>query len=634
LQYHELRFAASPDHASRRETETVDNILARLKETPIVFDGAMGTMIYSKGVFINTCYDELCLTNPQLISAIHREYIQVGAEAIETNSFGANRIKLAEYGLADRAAEINHRAAQIAREAAGDTIYVAGSVGPCLRPGQALQADRDRALVSEAFEEQIQALAAAGVDLILLETFFGLDELRIAARIARASGLPVFASFTIGIGGETALGIRIEDMVAALDTDENVDAIGINCGIGPAPAYDALERALPLTRKPFLVMPNAGLPQQVDGRMIYMTSPEYFTEYAKRFIELGVRGVGGCCGTTPEHVRMAARALGGMSGVKKYLDVRTYAPEEIEVEPVAPERKSRLAAKMLRGEKVSCIEIVPPRSTDLSPMVEKAALCQRHGIDTMNIPDSPRATSRVSPMIAAIAIQERAGIEAIVHYCCRDRNLIGMQSDLIGGYAAHLHNFLIITGDPPKLGDYPDATGVFDVDSIGLTRVVWNLNHGRDIGGSVLDPPTGIFLGVGANPCAVEIRRELERLRLKINAGAEFAVTQPVWDTDALMRFLDAVSRFERPIPVLAGIWPLVSYKNAEFLHNEVPGVTVPAAVMERMKRCSTKEEGVREGIAIAREIVERVESSVAGFQVSAPFGRVETALRVLGKID
>ncbi|MBN1867774.1 bifunctional homocysteine S-methyltransferase/methylenetetrahydrofolate reductase [Candidatus Sumerlaeota bacterium] len=612
----------------------MEDILTRIKDIPVVFDGAMGTMIYSRGVFINTCYDELCLVNPQLILEIHREYVQAGAEAIETNSFGANRIKLAPHGLADRAVEINERAARIARDAAGDSVYVAGSVGPCLRPGQALEFERERTLVSEAFEEQIRALVAGGVDLILLETFFGLDELRIAARNARASGLPVFASFTVGLHGETVLGNRIEDMVAALDADENVDAIGINCGIGPAPAYDALERALPLTRKPFIVMPNAGLPQEVDGRMIYMTSPEYFTEYAKRFIELGVKGVGGCCGTTPEHIRMAARALGGMSGVKRYLDVRTYTPEEIQVEAVAPERKSRLAAKMLRGEKVSCIEIVPPRSTDLSPMVEKAALCRRHGVDTINVPDSPRATSRVSPMIAAIAIQERAEIEAIVHYCCRDRNLIGMQSDLIGGYAAGLHNFLIITGDPPKIGDYPDATGVFDVDSVGLARVVWNLNHGRDIGGSVLDPPTGLFVGVGANPCAVEMRREMERFRRKIDSGAEFAVTQPVWDTDALLRFLDTVSGFERPIPIVAGIWPLVSFKNAEFLHNEVPGVTVPDAVMERMRRCSTKQEGTEEGIAIAREIVARVESCVAGFQVSAPFGRVETALRVLGRID
>ncbi len=607
------------------------NILERMKESPLLFDGAMGTMIYERGVFLNTCFDELCLSNPKLVSQIHREYVEAGADVIETNTFGANRIMLRPYGLSEKVEAINRQAVKLAREAAGDSVYVAAAVGPCIRPDQVMP-EEHIAEVEAAFEEQISTLASEGVDLVVLETFTNLRELQLAARTARRHGLAVLASFVLNERGETAVGTSAETMTQTLSADRNVDAVGINCGTGPAGVFDALQAVLPLTSKPFVVMPNAGLPRDVAGRMIYLTSPEYFTEYAKKFIEIGVRGVGGCCGTTPAHIRMAARAVKSMSGVKKHIKVRPLARQESLVHVVPTEKKSRLARKVTGGEKVSSVEILPPRSWDMTEMLKKVSRCAGAGVDAINIPDGPRASARVSPMIAALTIRREVGIEPILHYCCRDRNLIGMQSDLLGGFAAGLANFLIITGDPPKLGDYPDVTGVFDVDAIGLTQVVANLNRGFDIGGNPISPPTGIFIGVGANPCAVDLEREIDRYYRKIDAGAEFAITQPVFDVEALLRFLDRVERHSRRIPVLAGVWPLISYKNAEFMNNEVPGVVVPKEVLTRMARCRSKEEGQRVGIEIARKIVEQVSPRVCGFQVSAPLGNVEIALAVLGK--
>jgi len=510
-------------------------------------------------------------------------------------------------------------------------VYVAGAVGPCIRPDQ-IMPDEHAVEVEEAFAEQIGALVAEGVDLVILETFTHLKELRLAARAAKRLGAVVLASFALNDRRETAVGMKAGAIARELSADGNVDAVGINCGTGPAGVFDALQSVLPQVAKPVVVMPNAGFPRDVGGRLLYLTSPEYFTEYAKKYIELGVRGVGGCCGTTPAHIRMASRAIKSLSGVKKHVEVRPLTQQGVLVQVIPPERKSRLARKMLEGGKVTSVEIVPPRSSDLSGMLAKVKQCAEAGVDAINIPDGPRASARISPMIAAITILKEVGIEPILHYCCRDRNLIGMQSDLLGGYAAGLANFLIITGDPPKVGDYPQATGVFDVDAIGLTQVAANLNRGFDIGGNPIDPPTGIFIGVGANPCAVELPREIDRYFRKIDAGAEFAITQPVFDVEALFRFLDRVEGTTRRIPVIAGVWPLVSYKNAEFMNNEVPGVVVPREILDHMARCRTKEESRRAGIDIARRTIERVSPRVSGFQVSAPLGSVETALAVLGK--
>ncbi len=605
------------------------SIIERMQSAPVVFDGAMGTIIYSRGVFINRCFDEVCLTDPDLVRSVHAEYISAGADVIETNTFGANRIWLRGYGLAEKTVDINLAGARLAREAAGDDVYVAGSVGPCLRAGQILTAEHTED-VRAAYKECTQALAEGGVDFILLETFTNIDELLLAASVAVETSLPVIALFTVDASGETAQGRKVEDIVPRLSKCEHIDAIGMNCGTGPAPLYRAAEKAIPLTSKPFILMPNAGLPQEIEGRMLYLATPEYFTSYAKKFIELGASGVGGCCGTTPDHIRDAARTIHSLSGVKHHIEITAVEPRDVGVKAMPMEKKSRFGGKLARGERVTSIEIMPPRSCNLDPMLDKVRICHEAGIDAINIPDGPRASARISPMITSIAIQDKIGIEPILHYCCRDRNLIGMQSDILGGYAAGLSNFLIITGDPPKIGNYPNVTGVFDVDAVGLTQVTSNLNHGIDIGGSAIDPPCGILIGVGVNPCAVEMERELDRYRRKIEAGAEYAITQPVFDPEALFRFQDAVSHFPKTIPIVAGVWPLTSFKNAEFMKNEVPGVEVPDSILERMRKCSSREDGIAMGCEIAREICAVIEGSVSGFQVSAPFGKVELAVDVL----
>ncbi|MBT3378198.1 MAG: bifunctional homocysteine S-methyltransferase/methylenetetrahydrofolate reductase [Lentisphaerae bacterium] len=607
----------------------VNSFLNAIRKTPLMFDGAMGTRLYEKGVFINTCYDELNLTNPKLVAEIHQEYRDAGADVIETNTFGANAIKLAEHGLANRVRDINRIGVELARKAAGADAYVAGSVGPTLRLGRMWQSGKTEP-IREAFSEQIAALAEAGADLLMLETFDSLAELQLAAGIAAEAGLPVIASFSVNAQGDTIRQRSVEAMVSVLSDNSDVDVIGLNCGVGPAAAYDAAVRAVPLTAKPFIVMPNAGMPREVEGRMIYLTSPEYFTSYAKRFVELGIRGIGGCCGTGPSHIREAGKAIRSLSGVKRHITVQSMPETDIIVDVVPPEKRSRFAARLAAGRKVTSIELLPPRSCDLGPLLAKTRECHEAGIDAINIPDGPRASARVSPMIAAMAILNEVGIEPILHYCCRDRNLIGMQSDLMGAQVAGLRNILIITGDPPKLGDYPDATGVFDVDSIGLTRVAANLNHGIDLGTNPVDPPTSIFIGIGANPCALSMDTEVERYVAKVEAGAHFAITQPIFDPEALLRFLDRVEAHEKTIPVVAGVWPLVSYKNAEFMRNEIPGVEVPDHVMERMSRCRTKEEGIQTGVELSRDICAEIADRVAGFQVSAPFGRVQIALSVL----
>jgi homocysteine S-methyltransferase len=601
-----------------------------MTERPLIFDGAMGTMIYSKGVFINTCYEHLCLTNPDLVSGIHEAYIAAGADVIESNSYGANRIKLEGHGLAEQLEAINRAAVHLAREAAGSDALVAGSVGPCLKSDQLFE-DRHADELEACFREQMAVLADEGIDLFLIETFTHIKEAQLAARIAGSFGLPVFVSMTVGKDGENPRGEKIEQLIRAMEADAHVDGMGINCGVGPAAAFSIAERALPLTTKPFTVMANAGIPQLVEGRMIYMSTPEYFTEYARRMIELGVRGVGGCCGTTPEHIAMTAKNVKSLTGVKQHVSIASHTGRELPETTVIPmPDKCAFGAKLANGETVTSVEITPPRSIDLQPMLDKCRTCRDAGIDAINIPDGPRASARISPMVAALAVEREVGIETVLHYCCRDRNLIGMQSDLLGGYAGGLRNYLIITGDPPKLGDYPDSSAVFDVDAVGLTQVVNNLNHGMDVGGNTIDPPTGILIGVGANPCAVEPERELQHYLNKIAAGAEYAITQPVFDPEALLRFLDDAESRGASIPVVAGVWPLVSLRNAEFLASEVPGVEVPASILERMSHAKTKEDGRKLGIEIAREIRAAIADRVAGYQVSAPFGLVDLSLQVL----
>ena len=612
------------------------NFLDKLRNDVLIFDGAMGTMIYQRGVFVNVCYDDLSLTQPQMILGIHKEYVDAGADVIETNTFGANRIKLAAYGLAERVTDMNRAAVRLAREAAGSNVYVAASVGPCFAPEQK-PSGQQMADMELAFDEQLAILAAEGIDLVVLETFSDLAQLQVAARLARKHHLTVLASYMLDPqAGEGKDPFEL-DVARRLQADPNVDIVGLNCGRGPADLLGSVRTVVGATTKPVVVMPNAGGPSEVGGRMLYLNSPEYFTEYCKRYVEIGVRGVGGCCGTTPAHIRMAARAIRTMSGVKQFIDVTTAPVPEVGGKAVAPvvmvpfAEKSPFAAKLASGAQVTSVELLPPQSgAGLKGFIEKCKICEEAGIDAINLPDGPRASARMSVMATAFSMMQTVKIEPIPHYCCRDRNLIAMQSDLLGGYALGLKTFLFITGDPPKLGNYPDATGVFDLDAIGLTQLASNLNHGFDAGGQSIGKPTAMVIGVGANPVSVEMDREILRFYGKIDAGAEYAITQPVFDVEALLRFLERANKHASPIPIIIGIYPLLSFKNAEFMHNHVPGVSVPESILTRMSKRVDKEDAIKEGIEIAREIRQQIGASVAGFQVSAPLGRVNTALSVL----
>ncbi|MBQ2645336.1 bifunctional homocysteine S-methyltransferase/methylenetetrahydrofolate reductase [bacterium] len=606
------------------------SIIDKLIETPLIFDGAMGTVIYEKGVFVNACFDELNITNAKLIKSIHKEYVDAGCDVILTNTFGANKFKLEKYGLAEKIYDINFNGAKIAKEIAGEKIYVLGSVGPCLNNDSVITVENiDN--IKENYNIQIQALKDGGVNGIIFETFNNIEELEIAVEIVKNKQLPVIASLSCTKEKETLSGLNIKDAIIHLDKNPNIDAIGLNCTIGPHAMLSVLEDVIKLTSKPFIAQPNAGQPQNIDGRMIYMATPEYFTTYCQNYIRLGVRGVGGCCGTNASHIKEMAKTIKALSGVKKHVQIGNIKNENTVNIAIKPkEEKSNFAKKLFSGEKVSTIEITPPRSVILDTMLEKVRLCKEAGIDAINIPDGPRASSRISPMVASLVIEKEIGMETILHYCCRDRNLIGMQSDLLGGYAAGLKNYLIITGDPPKLGDYPDATAVFDIDAVGLTKVVYNLNHGQDIAGNVINPPTAILIGVGANPCAVDKEKELQHLYNKYNAGAEYVITQPIFDYKELLKFIENANKKGINLPFVAGIWPLVSLKNALFLKNEVPGVVIPDEVINRMEKAKTKDDGIKIGIDIAREIKEKIHSYVNGYQISAPFGKTELALEVL----
>ena len=606
------------------------SFLERIKSTPLIFDGAMGTVLYEKGIFLNTCYDELNLINPDLIRNIHQGYVDAGADVILTNTFGANRIKLEKFGLADKVVEINQAGVRLAKEVNVDG-YVLASVGSNLRSGEILTSENINK-IKESYKEQISVLAESDIDGIIFETFFDLEELILAASIAKEYNLVVVASMTLNKELETPKGLDIVFALEKLDKSADIDVLGLNCSIGPHAMLSAVEKVINKITKPLVVQPNAGHPQKLDGRMIYLSTPEYFTSYCKNYINLGVMGVGGCCGTNAEHIKEMSRTIKALTGVKKHVEISKIElkhDSDIVVTPTI--EKSSFAKKLFsKNDRVVSIEITPPRSIDLTPMLEKVKKCKDFGVDAINIPDGPRASARISPMVAAVMIEQKIGIEVILHYCCRDRNLIGMQSDLLGGFAAGIKNYLVVTGDPPKLGNYPEATAVFDVDAVGLTKVIHNLNYGQDIAGNDITPPTSILIGVGANPCAVNLDKEIQHFYNKIDAGAEYVMTQPVFDADMLLRFIDKTSNYKKTIPVVAGIWPLVSLKNALFLKNEVPGVEIPDSIIDRMAKAKTKEDGLKFGVEIAHEIKEKIDSYVQGYQISAPFGKVDLALNVV----
>ncbi|HEU4456226.1 MAG TPA: bifunctional homocysteine S-methyltransferase/methylenetetrahydrofolate reductase [Longimicrobium sp.] len=603
---------------------------------PHLFDGAMGTMLYSKGVYINRCYDELNVSQPDLVRDVHRAYAKAGAEILETNSYGANRPKLARHGLEDRVSEINEAAARVARQAAGDRVCVAGAIGPLglrIEPYGPTSTAEARGF----FREQAAALAAGGADLFVLETFADLEEIRQAILGARdaAPDLPIVAQMVIREDGRTLYGTDAA-MIAERLAEWGAEVVGLNCSVGPSAMLNAAERMLGATDRPLSMQPNAGLPRDVDGRTIYMASPEYMGEYTARLLRRGVRFVGGCCGTTPEHTARMSAALRMLAPARAArIEVTAPEPDAPVVEPIPLAARSEWGAKLARGEFLTTVEIVPPRGINPDAMLEGVRLLKAAGVDGVNVPDGPRAQSRMGALATALLIQQRVGIEPVIHYCCRDRNLLGMLSDLLGAQALGLRNFLFITGDPPKMGPYPDATAVFDIDAIGLTNLAARLNRGLDPGGNVLGEPTSFVIGVGVNPGAEDFEHEMRRFYWKVDAGAEYAITQPVFDLRQLERFVRHIDREGLKIPIVAGIWPLVSARNAEFLANEVPGVVVPEEVMARMRRASAegKEQGTEEGTRIAREMLADARGMIQGVQVSAPFGRVPLALKVFEAI-
>jgi homocysteine S-methyltransferase len=604
---------------------------------PVLADGAMGTVLYARGVTINRCYDELNLTDPGLILAVHEEYLQAGAEILETNTFGANRFRLGRHGLADKVAEINAAGVRIARQAvehlkdkqAGEA-WVAGALGPLgvrLEPLGKTSLDEAR----EAFAEQIRALAGAGVDFLVIETMPALNEAHEALKAAQetAPELPVLVMVTVD--DETnCLDGASPTQAAALLTEWGANAIGVNCSTGPATVLTAIEAMRAATTLPLAALPNAGMPRAIEGRNIYLCSPEYMASFARKAITAGVQFVGGCCGTTPNHIRAMRSAMRAIDAQAR-VEVTGKAPELTTETPPAPlGARSRIGALIESGSFVTLVEIVPPRGIDCVKEIEGARLLAGLGVHAINVPDSPRASARMSAQSLCIQIQQHTDVETILHYTCRDRNLLSIQSDLLGASSIGLHNILCLTGDPPKLGNYPDATAVFDVDSIGLVNIVRRLNYGLDIGSNSIGASTNFTIGVAANPGVPDIEHELRRFAYKVEAGAEYAITQPVFDLRLLENFLKRIE--EHRIPVIAGIWPLTSLRNAEFMKNDLR-VSMPEEIMLRMAQADSPDAARQEGILIAQEMLEAVRPFVQGVQVSAPFGRYTAAAEVIASV-
>ena len=601
----------------------------QLSRRVLVADGAMGTMLYARGVFLNRSFDELNLSAPDLVRGIHQDYIKAGSEILETNTFGANRVRLAAFGMAEKLKDINRAGVRLAREAARDTAFVAGAVGPLgvrIEPLGPTSFAEARA----AFREQVDALAEAGVDVLIFETFGNLDELReavLAARDSIGDAVPIIAQVTIDDFGHLPGGADTETFTREMDSWP-VDVIGLNCSVGPKATLETIERMLAVSSKPMSAMPNAGLPMRVEGRNMYLSSPEYMAQYARRMLWAGVKIVGGCCGTTPDHIKLIRSETRSLQPGQKSLAV-TVSDRETPPHALAPvpiEQKSKLGAKLAAGKFVAFVEILPPRGVEASREIEGARRCAEAGIDAINVPDGPRASARMSAQVTCQLIQRDAGIEAVLHFCCRDRNILGIQSELLGAHTAGIRNLICITGDPPRMGAYPDATAVFDVDAIGLVNIVRNLNHGLDIGGNPMGSQTALLTGVGANPGAMNMDEEIRRFDWKTEAGSEYVVTQPVFDLNLLEAFLKRIEHAK--LPVICGVWPLTSYRNAEFMVTELR-VPVPEEFMERMRRVDDADKARAEGVAIARQMVERIRTMVQGVQLSAPFGRYQMALDV-----
>lgn len=605
-----------------------DSLLEAIRSRVVLVDGAMGSLIYAKGVYINQCYEALNLQRAHLIKTIHVEYLRAGAEVIETNTFSANRLKLAVHGLADKVREINLAGARLAREAAETTAWVVGNLGP---PGTDAEATCDEATLRDVYSEQIEGLLKGGVDGLFFESFSSARVLTIAVEEARRLAPDIcIAAMTHLVDAKGTSLERDFDVIARAMDAMPADVVGFNDGPGVAILNGAIERLSQITKKPLALLPGTGFPVRHDDQTLHMATPEYFMELLRQGIHKGAKLVGGSCGSDPQHIRAikaSIKMLQPGAGAAPRASAEDLGPAPRPAPAITP---STFAAKIRAGRFVVSIEIDPPVGTDPSAALAATEQCAAAGIDAVNIADGPRATARMGPIDMAILMRQRApGVEPIVHFCCRDRNLLGMQADLIGANALGIHNVLIITGDPPKLGDYPFASAVYDVDAIGALRMATNLNGGHDLAGNPLKgPPTQIFPGCGANPGAIDLSAEIARLEQKIAAGAEYILTQPVYEFELFEKFWNRAERLG--VPVLIGILPLASYRNAEFLTKEVPGMQVPDPILDRMRRCDDKESARIAGIEIAREALERALPVVAGTYIMPPFNRVESALAVL----
>jgi homocysteine S-methyltransferase len=602
--------------------DAIHPFLQRLKRGPLLGDGAMGTQIHARGVSFERCFDELNLSQPKIIEEIHRAYIAAGAEVIETNTFGANRIKLARHGLEERVRDINFRAVKIAREArevSGEPVFLAGSVGPI---GQQLEPVGRITLqqAEAAFKEQIEALLEGGADLILLETFSNLPELLAAVRAAKsACDLPVVAQMTFAEDGLTLSAEEPSQVVTALER-AGVDVIGVNCGVGPQVALQVLETMRPLTRLPLSGQPNAGLPARVEGRFFYSASPEYFADYARRAAGAGVAYIGGCCGTTPAHIKVMREALRPHSAARSLQPSATTPLPPIDLSPADQLPPTPFANALAGGGFTISVEIDPPRGLNPAKCIAGARLIKEAGSDAINIGDSPMARVRMSALSLAVMVQQQVGIDTLIHFTSRDKNLMALQAELIGAHALGVRNIIALTGDPPAVGDYPSATGVWDVDSIGLIKVLRRLNEGFDWLGTSIGKPAAFTIACAVNPSAEDMGRELDRFRQKIEAGAHVAMSQPLYDRETLERFFEKAGQL--PIPFLLGVLPLQSSRHAEFMHNEVPGIVVPQQLRDRMRKAG--ENGIQEGLAQSRELLEQTKDMVDGVYLMPSFGRYE----------
>ena len=603
-------------------------LLERLSEGVIVGDGAMGTMLYARGVFVNRCFDELNLKDAGLVRSIHAEYVAAGSELLETNTFGAHRFKLAPHGLDGQVVKINSEGARLAREAAGDQAYVAGSLGPI---GKALAplGNIPFADAVAAYREQAQGLVEGGVDAFVLETMPSLDQAHAALEGARSvADLPTIVTLTFNEEGSALYGEPPEVVVERLEA-WGVPVIGANCSQGPAPMLETMKRMAAVAKKAKLAaMPNAGAPALVEGRYVYLCTPEYMASHARRMISAGVSLVGGCCGTTPAHIKNLVRSVRMLQPSREVVVVDKPARAVAATPPIPREEKSPLARKLARGQFVVSVELDPPKGADPGALIDRAQYCKENEVDAINVADGPRASARMSAQSLCVLMQNRVGVDTILHYTCRDRNLLGIQSDLLGAYSLGLRNILAITGDPPKLGDYPDATAVYDVDAIGLIRILSHLNHGCDLAGNPIGPPLGIHIGCGADPSKPDKEKELRRLEEKVKAGAEYIMTQPIYDPDHLSTFLAEVKHLSTP--VLVGLLPLYSHRNAEFLHNEVPGMRIPDDIRERMRNAGSGDEAKLEGVKIAQEALLVAREQAQGAYIMPPFNKVELAVRVI----